>query len=540
MIKLRILFVLISIIFIYSCKDEKCNKDYSQIYNQNDIVFLIKDSSKVEQVISWITNPNNLLSKCKVDMDNKHMWNVIRPKFILSDTIEFEAWNCLKIGENANPERQKLMEKAIKNGVREFLKAENKLYTQLPLIISQDFNVYKTSSENIKHELDSIVKTFDCSKLKERKYFIIDSDPNKFDDTTFRNIINESEIDQITKETNLSKKEVNVATTLDQVEIALTNNQDNWYLYYIKARLLCIQKQEDYENKAVDVIATAARYALNSGNSKDSLRSRIINRKSQEFSTLFEKETIFNAKLSGTMAGLETKNVEIVNVPLYFLTDLPIEGFTKSVPMVHFEKGQNVKTYVSKGLIQEIIIQIKDFNESNGVVKFDIIDRKTKNTYSENILNIGEGKQINLGSNSFPVYIRNLSDLKKPFISLSIEQGNNIGLIHSSEGPEETVRSFLTLLSERKFKSAYLLSDNQLWVKNGGLQWFSSKSAYGGINSIEINEIVTKSLDNDEAIVMAYYYAEDQIHDSRDWKQNFYLLKKNNGWKILHVKLDSL
>ena len=69
------------------------------------------------------------------------------------------------------------------------------------------------------------------------------------------------------------------------------------------------------------------------------------------------------------------------------------------------------------------------------------------------------------------------------------------------------------------------------------MKWFSSSSAYGGIRSIDIKDIETKSLDENEAIISAHYYADDPIHVSKSWKQDFYLTKKNNKWTIVRVKI---
>jgi len=389
-------------------------------------------------------------------------------------------------------------------------------------------NVIYTQLIKLRHTLDSLV----CKNLKSFEILIVGNASG--DQIDFIEI--EKKIDNLNSN-NLDKSGIN--EILNDINLKIESYPQNWLLYFLRARINCLLQKDGFENEAVIDLATSARHAVDEGK-EDTLLQRLINLQGLEFKNLFTKERLYKARLDGTLAGLRSELKEIIDVPLYFLTDHPIEGFTKGVPMVHFEKGQNIKTYVSKGLNKEIIIQIKEFNESDGFVKFDVIDQRTKNTYSENILNIGEGKQIKLGSNSSQIYIRNLSDLKKPFISLSIEQGNMIGSTHSSYSPEETVKSFLTYLGERNFKSAYELSDNQLWKNNGGYKWFSSNSAFGGIRSIDIKEIVTKSLDDDEAIILAYYYAEDPIHSSRDWKQNYYVLKKNNRWTIVQVKLDSL
>lgn len=65
-------------------------------------------------------NSSNLYLKCELNDSYKHKWNIIRPMFVVSDTLKLETWNCLRISENANPERQKLIEKQLEMVLRFF------------------------------------------------------------------------------------------------------------------------------------------------------------------------------------------------------------------------------------------------------------------------------------------------------------------------------------------------------------------------------------------------------------------------------------
>lgn len=103
--------------------------------------------------------------------------------------------------------------------------------------------------------------------------------------------------------------------------------------------------------------------------------------------------------------------------------------------------------------------------------------------------------------------------------------------------PDKIVRQFLVNLGNQQFGNAYALSDNPVWIKNGGQPWFSSNKAYGGIVRIDIKEIRAESMNSSKATVYAHYYSEDPLHTSRFWEQNFYLEKKHNGWVITKVKL---
>lgn len=547
------IFFLFSFILFSSCNTK--NKEISKIdfsitnFSQSSLSFEIFedlvgfydkcDSILYIPVINVVNPSKNDSFTVHVNYENFITKNILPHDYeSLKDSYKKE--NLVFYKNNVISDKNSFIsfiESSNNNSIKELNKREHNKTT---IICSIDdintVNPFKSSTTNVIYtQLPKLRQTLDslvCKKIKSFEILIVGNSSGE--NVEFIEI--EKNIDNLNNN-NLDKENVN--EILNDINLKIESNPQNWLLFFLRARINCLLQKDGFENEAVIDLATSARHAIDEGK-EDTLLQRLINLQGLEFKNLFIKERLYKARLDGTLAGLRSDLKEIIDVPLYFLTDHPIEGFTKSVPMVHFEKGQNIKTYVSKGLNKEIIIQIKDFNESNGVVKFDVIDQKTKNTFSEIILNVGDGKPIKLGSASYSVYIRNLSDLKKPFISLSIEQENMTGSIHSYDTPEETVKSFLTYLGESKFKSAYALSDNQLWKNNGGYKWFSSKWAYGGIKSIEINEIVTKSLDKDEAIVMAYYYADDPIHNSRDWKQNFYLLKKNNRWTIVQVKLDSL
>ena len=105
------------------------------------------------------------------------------------------------------------------------------------------------------------------------------------------------------------------------------------------------------------------------------------------------------------------------------------------------------------------------------------------------------------------------------------------------DGPEIIVRKFLTYLDNGDFSSAYALSENPVWAKNGGLSWFESKKSYGAIKSINVKEIRIESINNSEAVVYSHYFAEDPLNTSRYWEQNYFLEKKTQGWVIVKAKL---
>lgn len=195
----------------------------------------------------------------------------------------------------------------------------------------------------------------------------------------------------------------------------------DWRLYYLRSRVLCLNKPINYENLAVNDLAIAGRIALNL-NSSDSLLSKINALISSDFKELFRKDKLYRARLDGTLAGLKNKNTDLIDVPLYYLSSHPIPGFQKSIPLIHFEKKIPYKTYVSLGLKNEILIQIINYNETSGLLKINISDRKTK-VPSFHDIELGNGIIFKASTNNY--FIRNLTDSSKPFITISLEDYNN-------------------------------------------------------------------------------------------------------------------
>ena len=101
--------------------------------------------------------------------------------------------------------------------------------------------------------------------------------------------------------------------------------------------------------------------------------------------------------------------------------------------------------------------------------------------------------------------------------------------------PEKLVKEFLTDLGNRNFYSAYSKSRNPIWKT---YEWFSSTSAYGGINKVVIYEIKLENIFGNEAIVYARYFANDAANNtSETYKQIFIVKYIDNSWKITRAKL---
>jgi hypothetical protein len=123
------------------------------------------------------------------------------------------------------------------------------------------------------------------------------------------------------------------------------------------------------------------------------------------------------------------------------------------------------------------------------------------------------------------------------FLSSSLISSVMVANSNQSDKPTEVVKKFLTSLGEGEFYKAFSLTNNPSWNKNGGYNWFSSKDAYGGIESLTIYEIRLENAYDNQAVVFADYYASDPLHTSRRWKQVLILEYQYDSWKIIKTKL---
>jgi uncharacterized protein YgiM (DUF1202 family) len=150
--------------------------------------------------------------------------------------------------------------------------------------------------------------------------------------------------------------------------------------------------------------------------------------------------------------------------------------------------------------------------------KIRIIDNSTYSSWTKIIVEADDGFYIGFLSNDL------ISDYK-------IENNDQ------NNGPTSVVKSFLEYLDEGEFYSAYSLTNNPTWNKEGGYSWFSSTEAYGGIDYVTIYEVRLENAYDNQAVVYADYYANDPLHTSRRWKQILILEYQYNQWKIVKTKL---
>jgi len=150
--------------------------------------------------------------------------------------------------------------------------------------------------------------------------------------------------------------------------------------------------------------------------------------------------------------------------------------------------------------------------------KIRIIDNSTYSSWTKIIVEADDGFYIGFLNNSL------ISDYK-------------IANQEQTDGPTSVVKSFLKHLDQEEFYSAFSLTNNPSWNKNGGYSWFSSTDAYGGIDYVTIYEVRLENAYDDQAVVFADYYASDPLHTSRRWKQILILEYQYGKWKIVKTKL---
>ncbi|MGB3343076.1 MAG: SH3 domain-containing protein [Aequorivita sp.] len=150
--------------------------------------------------------------------------------------------------------------------------------------------------------------------------------------------------------------------------------------------------------------------------------------------------------------------------------------------------------------------------------KVRIIDNSTYSSWTKIIVETNDGFCIGFLSNS------TISDDK----TIDNKQ---------EDGPTSVVKRFLKHLDDAEFYSAFSLTNNPSWNKNGGYSWFSSSDAYGGIDYVTTYEVRLENVYDNQAVVFADYYASDPLHTSRRWKQILILEYQYGKWKIVKTKL---
>ena len=323
--------------------------------------------------------------------------------------------------------------------------------------------------------IDSLRKnlnTFICNQNKKLKIYI-SADNNPWSQPT-NPILDTIELTL----NNPKNKNLDNAVFEDTINDQINNSIGDWRLFYLRARLQCLKQQKNFEELAVNDLSTAARLALNS-NYGDTLMSKINALLSSDFKYLYQKDKLHRARLDGTIAGLRSKNTDLIDVPLYFLSKHPIPGFSKNIPIIHFEKIIPYKTYVSYNLSNEIVIQIVNYNSSSGRLKLNISDRAS--TFSKIYeLDTGNGDILKIQNTTY--YIRNLTDSTKPFISLSLETYNN-QVSHNDSWVDDRIN-----LLDKKIKNT---SNTTLQTK-----YLSLKIQISAFKGIGISQLQMADFDN--------------------------------------------
>lgn len=106
-----------------------------------------------------------------------------------------------------------------------------------------------------------------------------------------------------------------------------------------------------------------------------------------------------------------------------------------------------------------------------------------------------------------------------------------------SGDPKNTVINFLNNLNSQNFKAAYSQSENNAW---GNYETFANPtSGFGNVKSINLNNVTTKSNNNNTASVNAIYTVTDKSGNVTDLDITYTLKASENGWKINGSKINS-
>lgn len=105
------------------------------------------------------------------------------------------------------------------------------------------------------------------------------------------------------------------------------------------------------------------------------------------------------------------------------------------------------------------------------------------------------------------------------------------------EKPDNVVNRFLKSLSNQNFKAAYDISENPAW---GTFDKFSNpNSGFGGVKSINVKNIFTKSITDKDAVVNTIYQVIDKEENITELNVSYSLKYTDNGWKISNYKINS-
>lgn len=100
---------------------------------------------------------------------------------------------------------------------------------------------------------------------------------------------------------------------------------------------------------------------------------------------------------------------------------------------------------------------------------------------------------------------------------------------------EEISKIFLLALNKADCETAWQVTYNPVWEAKGKA-WFCSSQAFGGVNKVDILEIIEISNDGLKAVVYVKYYAEDIYNGNGNYTQYFELKYNGTNWYIVKVR----
>lgn len=207
-----------------------------------------------------------------------------------------------------------------------------------------------------------------------------------------------------------------------------------------------------------------------------------------------------------------------------------VRFFYQNKTIYHFPKDENLNNKIIeniKFLAQQKIPQFGD----NGLRKAFAVNIAAYHFNNRNIL---ETKQLFFENYQLENDKQQIWDeIMKRINVVSFVKEKAIRFSGSNE-PKETVKLFIEKLGERDYYTAFAQTKNPNW---SNFAWFRSVKGFGGITKTKTEELILEYNEDGSACVFIDYYSYDPANRDGRYKQNFFLEKIDNKWKIIKVEL---
>lgn len=120
-------------------------------------------------------------------------------------------------------------------------------------------------------------------------------------------------------------------------------------------------------------------------------------------------------------------------------------------------------------------------------------------------------------------------------------QNNSSYVDAASRTAIDVVDYFFSSLNQGDCNNAWRVTFNPTW-ENKGKEWFCSYEAFGTVSKVQVEQAYTITESSTEALVYAYYYAEDPINGNKCFKQNVTVKKTfiADGYYWMIIRLTNL